>query len=420
MTFKEIVEKAREACKDEDKYEAQSHPGVKPPIASGPRARKFVKMVLEECEKNGIEIPFVDKESFLAQFSDGSISKTFAQKNWTRRSQEQRNQAHSFIRDRDAQDGMVVTTFAESTELSDVDKEFLFESHVLLIIAERETPSKNIEIPPLQDERKHSLAIEYLGNSIKKIEQELKRPIQKNLGDERSIAAIIGVPGSGKSTFIEQLKRKGYIPMDLDQVAVNLANEYGVKISEYENVIYDQAGLIVDEMATEAMKLGYNIAVEKIGHTKSEVYGFTDKYVNSAREIGLKPKAELFCAHVSKEASTVRASARTVDQIMNGETLRYYKEDAVYNKDNTSLYTYLEILQEQLDTPMDKTPRFAVCELKVKEGVSANDGNIMSATYSEEERAKHQARVQEQQRVQAYSSAKGKSGPEVVSDKQLN
>lgn len=397
-TLNEIIKEAKEYSDNFEKYEKNSSTGIRPPVSSGPKARAFVEYILNECKQNGIELPsgLKGKEEFLSSFSEGAIEKKFSilkeKYNVERRSNEKKESLLKFAESlsEDGMDPKILSAFLEDKGLSEVDQDFIYNSYLVrcLVEANKEKQVENVNLESLSDEEIQSFSKEFLQKTIEKTEQEIDQRLLKNtLNNNRSIAAIIGVPGSGKSTFINKLKREGYISIDLDEIAVEIAKRNGIEVSACEGQIYREAGRVADAMAKEAMQQGYNIAVEKIGHSKEEIYQFTEKYVKMAEESGLSPSASLLLAHVPKETSTIRAAGRTMEQIEEGKPLRYYQDSEVYAKDNTSVYSYLDVLEDHLK---GKKSVFSKLEMRIQDGLQAEDGNLKSLSYNETKREAYQ------------------------------
>lgn len=382
MTIDEIIKIASDRVKHLDRFSKDTGL-VRPTNLASPMASAFVAEFLTLCKANNIEFTAQEQlDTFMSsKLTNQAIDEFFAKGNFQRRTPEQKADLMKFAGKMAPIDSKILGECTErglSNEgsyseigFSKRDEAFIYGASVVRDVVEESRKkaageSGQIEIA-LDEAQQKDIALKMLRNQEQEA-REKNRPLVKNCLEEeknRDIAIVIGAPGSGKSTYINELKNKGYVSIDLDDIAVEIASRLNVQVIDHEKAIYNLAGRIADIQAEESLRTGYNICVEKIGHSSSEIKGVAKHFAEIAEKQGLNTKNSLLCAHVAKETSVVRASQRTIEQIMGGKDLRYYKEEVIYGKDNAPLYTYLEILKDELqgsEPNIFESMRAVVCE----------------------------------------------------------
>lgn len=417
MSIDEIIEKAVEEVKNLPRF-AISDGLVKSSNLASPRAQAFVVKFITLCEQNGVKLEIKENlESFVqSKLSVQSIDDFFEKGNFQRRTLKQKAELIQFASGLDLYSGQILCECVEKFNdglyaeigFSEKDKVFIYGSSIVrdtVVKNKKELVASSGEVDVFLDEvQQKEIAIKMIKNQEYEAANN-DRPLTKTLLEEdknnRKITIVIGAPGSGKSTFTNQLKADNYISIDLDDIAVEIASRLSIQVSDYEDKIYAIAKNIADIQACEAISLGYNICIEKIGHSSDEIKSVVKHFDDIVTKQGLNCKSSLLCSHVSKETSVVRSSQRTMDQIMQGKKLRYYDECAVYSKDNSSLYSYLELLKLELeggDMPIFDSMKFFVSE--------GNRQELSSLELNEKNKKKYKDMIQDKFILKKYQEEK--------------
>lgn len=421
MTFREIVEEARLwAASNPEEIQTKTS-SIRPEVSSLPETRAFVNKVLELCEANGIRIDdpskIISHADFSAQFKSSAVDNFYQESGFKRRPMAAREELLGFASQvaGESKEGDLLRTFIPETDgLSAVDDDFMYKAHLVRSIAEQEQqkivePQSNFSI---LDYEIALLAEECYEIEIEKMKKNNGGQLLRNTeNNNRSIAVIIGPPGAGKSS-VKGALNEGYFSVDLDDIAIYIKNKKRVDLNANKDPIYKCAEKISSIMMAKAFKDGFNVTVEKIGHSKEEIYWFTNKYKSIAEQEGCVPSADLYCVHTSNKASTVRAMNRTMNQIKYGTDLRFYSDIAVYGKDNSPAYAYLEVLKDQMLG--ESEPVFDSMMIRINEGLSEEEAVLDNLAYNNETREKKKevissikhAQIQKQREDHARESAK--------------
>ena len=167
--------------------------------------------------------------------------------------------------------------------------------------------------------------------SYKKAQEDGRyAPIAKSRNQKMGI--VCGLPGLGKSSiFINDLKRQGYLCVDLDDIAISISKRFGVPINKAtSDNIYSLANMVHDTVVAQSMEKGYNIAIEKIGYDKKQITDITENMESIERQVGAKLgrkstyKKSLLMAAGSSISSAESNSIRNAEQIFSGSDLRAY------------------------------------------------------------------------------------------------
>lgn len=208
------------------------------------------------------------------------------------------------------------------------------------------------------DKTVSQLANEYMNgvimNSYKKaMNDSYYAPILSSKNPAMSI--VCGLPGLGKSSiFINDLKKQGYLCVDLDDIAISLSKRFNVPINESTSGnIYTLANLIHDNVVAQSMERGFNIAIEKIGYDKNQIISISDNMCKIANQVNNKTNnyyeynQSLLMAAGSSIASAESNSVRNAEQIFDKKDLRAYHYSDLIRNNNCTTYAYLSVLGDE-------------------------------------------------------------------------
>ena len=179
---------------------------------------------------------------------------------------------------------------------------------------------------------------------------EGKLPIIRN--PNPSVSIVCGLPGSGKSSvFVDDLTNRGYMTVDLDEIAIDICRTFGVEMTDAViKSVYGLAGAISSSIITQSMARGYDICVEKIGQSSRLIDGIVKNLesleAKTSIETGtnIKYRKSLLMTACGSIDSAENNSIRNAEQIFRGEFLRTYDyTDLIFNN-NCTTYSYIDLL----------------------------------------------------------------------------
>ena len=224
-----------------------------------------------------------------------------------------------------------------------------------------------------------SIANEYIKEQVTKSYQKAMNdkhyaPIMP-AGKDLDMSIVCGLPGLGKSTiYINDLKKRGYLCVDLDDIAISLSRKFNVPINDATSGnLYSLAYMIHDSVVAQSMTYGYNIAIEKIGYTKQVIGSISDDMKKINQEVNLltgknmEYGQSLLMAAGSSISSAESNSIRNAEQIFSGSDLRAYHYADLIRNNNCTTYAYLAVLS-------DKAMRERFKEVRISDRFGAYEG----------------------------------------------
>lgn len=233
-----------------------------------------------------------------------------------------------------------------------------------------------------------NIATHYIDEMVKKsykkaMEDMHYAPIAQS--NNPSMGIVCGLPGLGKSSiFINDLKKQGYLCVDLDDIAISISKKYGVPINEAtSDNIYKLANMVHDSVVAQSMERGYNIAIEKIGYDKKQIVSISENMESISEQVGQKMGRDvnysqsLLMAAGSSVASAESNSIRNAEQIFSGSDLRGYHYSSLIRNNNCTTYAYMAVLSDE-----EVRERFSEIRISDRvgcfEGLSMVDGKCVS------------------------------------------
>ena len=228
------------------------------------------------------------------------------------------------------------------------------------------------------DKTVSELAYDYLKQTVsdsynRALKDSHYAPVMKS--DNPDVSIVCGLPGLGKSTiFINDLKKQGYMCVDLDEIAISISKKFGVQIDDKTSSdIYTLANLIHDSVVAQGMANGYNIAVEKIGYDKKQITSISDNLYKIADEVSSATrqytsyKQSLLMAAGSSVKSAESNAIRNAEQIFSNSDLRAYHYADLIRNNNCTTYAYLDVIS-------DAALRERFAKIKISDRVGCFEG----------------------------------------------
>jgi len=160
---------------------------------------------------------------------------------------------------------------------------------------------------------------------------------------------------NSKSVYSAQLQQRGYLNIDLDEIAKNIAFQKGIALNnQTSGTIYKMARFVRTSIIEQSMQRGYNISIEGVGSTKESIEAMADKvdeiegkvYPGKEKGKGIYSKSLKMTASGAVKSANENA-LNTAEQIADGKMPCNEQFTTLLARKNGPEMAYLDLITDK-------------------------------------------------------------------------